>query len=266
MLRSSTTSFYDADGLGSITSLTNSSGSIAQSYTFDSFGNQTAASGSLTNPFQYTAREKDAESGLYYYRARYYDPTPGRFLAEDRIGFAGDGSNFYAYTLNDPANWVDPMGTNSQCPSFIAACRAPLPPPPPLPQPPGPPQLFRYNNPPPRTGPLAGEALDLANCISYHLGYGFVVTGGSECTPDGRHVPWSVPNSKHCTNQAFDMWPVGMDRMQVFCAAKACGAKFINNEGDHWHFETVAHKNGNVGSLPSECTCNLYGKQGGLQK
>lgn len=200
------------------------------------------------------------------YRARYYDSTPGRFLAEDRIGFAGDGSNFYGYTLNDPANWVDPLGTNSQCPSFIPACRTPLPPPPPSPQPPGPPQLFRYNNPPPRTGVLAGEALDLANCISYRLGYGFVVTGGSECTPDGRHVPGGVPNSKHCTNQAFDMWPAGLDRMKVFCAAKACGAKFINNEGDHWHFETVPHKNGNVGSLPSECDCNLYGKQGGFQQ
>ena len=197
-----------------------------------------------------------------HYRARYYDTNVGRFLSEDTIGFAGDGSNFYAYTLNDPANWADPMGTNLQCPSFIAACRRPLPPPPPSPQPPGPPQLFRYNNPPPRTGPLSGEALDLANCISYRLGYGFVVTGGSECTPDGRHVPGGIPNSKHCTNQAVDIWPGGLDRMTVFCAAKACGAQFINNEGNHWHFETVPHHNGNVGSLPSGCECDSHAKHG----
>src|SRR5579859_4658321 len=54
MLRSSATSFYQADGLGSVTSLSNAAGALAQTYTFDSFGNQTAASGSLTNPFQYT--------------------------------------------------------------------------------------------------------------------------------------------------------------------------------------------------------------------
>jgi len=49
-------------------------GALAQTYTFDSFGKQTASSGSLTSPFQYTGREFDPETGLYYYRARYYDP------------------------------------------------------------------------------------------------------------------------------------------------------------------------------------------------
>ncbi len=80
MLRSATTSYYHADGLGSVTSLSNSAGALAQSYTFDSFGKQTASSGSLVNPFQYTGRESDSETGLYYYRARYYDPGgwPGR--------------------------------------------------------------------------------------------------------------------------------------------------------------------------------------------
>jgi YD repeat-containing protein len=63
MLRSSTTSYYNADGLGSVTSLTNSAGAAAQTYTYDSFGNSTNSSGSLTNPFQYTGRESDAETG-----------------------------------------------------------------------------------------------------------------------------------------------------------------------------------------------------------
>ncbi len=109
MLRSSATSFYQADGLGSITSLTNTSGSIAQSYTFDSFGNQTGSSGSLTNPFQYTAREFDPETSLYYYRARYYDPSPGRFVNEDPVRFFG-GVQFYRYALNDPTQHRDPTG------------------------------------------------------------------------------------------------------------------------------------------------------------
>ncbi len=112
MLRSATTSYYHADGLGSVTSLSNAAGALAQTYTFDSFGKQTASSGSLTNPFQYTGRESDAETGLYYYRARYYDPTVGRFISEDPTGFKG-GLNFYPYVTNDPANQTDPMGFDS---------------------------------------------------------------------------------------------------------------------------------------------------------
>jgi RHS repeat-associated protein len=110
MLRSATTSYYQADGLGSITSLSSSAGALAQTYTFDSFGNQTASSGSLTNPFRYTARESDPETGLYYYRARYYDPGTGRFLGEDPLQFAAHGSNFYEYGVNSPSNFGDPSG------------------------------------------------------------------------------------------------------------------------------------------------------------
>jgi RHS repeat-associated protein len=77
MLRSSTTSFYHADGLGSVTSLSSAVGSIANTYTYDSFGNLTASTGSLVNPFRYTARENDTETGLYYYRAIYYGAVAG---------------------------------------------------------------------------------------------------------------------------------------------------------------------------------------------
>ncbi len=112
MLRSSTTSYYDADGLGSITSLSNSAGALAQTYGYDSFGKQTSSSGSLTNPFQYTAREFDPETSFYYYRARYYDPNAGRFLSEDPIGFEG-GGNFYRYVYNRPIGLTDPMGLSA---------------------------------------------------------------------------------------------------------------------------------------------------------
>ena len=107
--RSSATSFYEADGLGSISSLSSSAGALAQTYTRDSFGIQTASSGSLTNPFQYTARESDPETGLYYYRARYYDPTTGRFLSEDPVDFEA-GLNFYSYARNRASTYVDPLG------------------------------------------------------------------------------------------------------------------------------------------------------------
>jgi RHS repeat-associated protein len=108
-LQSGATSYYEADGLGSVTSLTSAAGAVANTYTYDSFGKQTASSGSVTNPFRYTGREFDMETNLSYNRARYFDPSTGRFLSEDPIRFTG-GTNFYAYTRNNPANYADPLG------------------------------------------------------------------------------------------------------------------------------------------------------------
>ncbi len=110
MLRGGATSFYHADGLGSVTSLSSSAGSIANTYTYDSFGKLTASTGSLVNPFRYTARDSDTETGLYYYRARYYAPDSGRLLSEDPLGYAGDGTNFYPYVHGNPVRFADPKG------------------------------------------------------------------------------------------------------------------------------------------------------------
>jgi len=62
--------FYQADGLGSLTELTDSTGFISQAYVYDSYGGIVDQVGTLPNPYTYTGREFDAESGLYYYRAR----------------------------------------------------------------------------------------------------------------------------------------------------------------------------------------------------
>jgi RHS repeat-associated protein len=112
MERGSTTDYYETDGLGSISSLTASTGSIAQSYTYDSFGNQTASSGSLTSYFRYTGRDFDTETSLYFYRARYYDESIGRFLGEDPTEIEGGDLNFYRYASNNPSNLADPFGLN----------------------------------------------------------------------------------------------------------------------------------------------------------
>jgi RHS repeat-associated protein len=108
-LRSGTSSYYEQDGLGSITSLSSSAGAVANTYTYDSFGKLTASTGTLTNPFQYTGREFDPETGTYYYRARYFDQNVGRFVNEDPIGFGG-GPNFYPYVHDNPVLFVDPTG------------------------------------------------------------------------------------------------------------------------------------------------------------
>ena len=110
MDRSGTVDYYEQDGVGSVTSLTASTGSIAQSYTYDSFGNTTNSTGSLTNFFRYTGREFDTETSLYYYRARYYDPTTGTFLSEDPIRWFSGTADFYDYVHNAPVNLIDPLG------------------------------------------------------------------------------------------------------------------------------------------------------------
>lgn len=108
--RASTTSYYQADGLGSITSLSSSSGALVNTYGYDSYGKVISSSGTITNPYTFTGRESDSETGLYYYRARYYDPGVGRFVGEDPIGFAGKTPNFYAYANNSPTKYGDPFG------------------------------------------------------------------------------------------------------------------------------------------------------------
>ena len=113
MLRSGTTTYFHADALGSVTSLSNTAGSLAKTYTYDSFGKLTASTGTLTNPVQYTAREFDSETGLNYYRTRYYDPNTGRFLSEDPVSF-DSGINFYRYVTNSPVNATDPSGEGSE--------------------------------------------------------------------------------------------------------------------------------------------------------
>jgi len=111
-LRSGTTTYYQQDGLGSVTSLSSSTAALANTYVYDSFGKLSASTGTLTNPFQYTGREFDPETSEYYYRARYLDNSVGRFISEDPIQFRG-GINFYAYVGNKSPNFNDPSGTQS---------------------------------------------------------------------------------------------------------------------------------------------------------
>ncbi len=92
-----------------MTQITDAAGFVVNSYEYDSYGNIESSIEGIANPFTYTGREFDAESGLYFYRARYYDPETGRFISEDPIGFAG-GFNLYRYVRNNPVKNRDPLG------------------------------------------------------------------------------------------------------------------------------------------------------------
>jgi RHS repeat-associated protein len=108
-LRNGTTLYYEADAIGSISSLSNGSGSLASTYVYDSAGKLTSSTGTFVNPYRFSGREYDTETGLYYYRARYYEPALGRFISEDPVGLFG-GANLFAYVANSPVNHVDPKG------------------------------------------------------------------------------------------------------------------------------------------------------------
>jgi len=113
------TFYYHRDHQGSIVALTDSAGTVVESFTYDNhYGtiiNHTKTT-ETNNPYAYTGRELDTDE-LYYYRARYYDPQIQRFISEDPIGFDSGDFNFYRYVGNSPINFIDPSGKDciSKC-------------------------------------------------------------------------------------------------------------------------------------------------------
>ena len=109
--------YYNRDGLGSVSEITDNAGTVIEKYSYDVYGKaviKDASDNMLTqsaigNRYGFTGRELDYETGLYHYRARAYSPELGRFLQTDPIGYY-DATNLYQYTGNSPNNFLDPLG------------------------------------------------------------------------------------------------------------------------------------------------------------
>lgn len=133
--KAGSTFYYHQDGLGTVTELTDTNGTVAKAYAYDAYGSILDSPGTVDQPYTYTGREFDSETGLYYYRARTYDSSSGRFLQKDPIlsptnQLMGEEGMFFGRTtwllpayldetrmlnpysavFNSPLNFIDPEG------------------------------------------------------------------------------------------------------------------------------------------------------------
>jgi RHS repeat-associated protein len=102
------TLYYHHDQLGSTRALTDGTGSVVATYSYDPYGNLTGSTGTVTNPFRYAGQYTDPETGYQYLRARYYDPTTAQFLTRDPLVTVTRDA--HGYVDRNPLNETDPSG------------------------------------------------------------------------------------------------------------------------------------------------------------
>jgi RHS repeat-associated protein len=141
--RSGTVSYDLSDGQNNVRLLTDANGAITDRYTYDAYGNLLSSQGTTVNPYRYTGQQLDSLTGLYDLRARYYDPTSGRFLSRDTAGIDVSNPvevNRYSYAEENPVNLTDPSGhaaaqEEEEILDAVVAAAEPLAPSPPPPAP-----------------------------------------------------------------------------------------------------------------------------------
>jgi len=241
--------YYHADGLGSITALTDDNAQTVETYTYKAYGQPTIksakgaelASSAIGNPYLFTARELDIESGLYYYRARYYDWLRGAFTQEDPIAFSGQNTNLYGYVGLNPMSFADPYG------------------------------LIRYNHPSPQTVPVTGQTEKSLTCVEKCLQkksgnpkLDLLITGGAEKMGHSK-------KSSHYTGEACDIAGPAFNKVQtnnVMSCAASCGFRagqyesFPNSVRNHWHLQ-LTPRNG-VPALPVPADMTIWERIRGL--
>jgi RHS repeat-associated protein len=109
--------FYHMDNADNVILVTNAAGDSIESYRYDAYGSFVAQTGSgeiegessIGNHYTFSSRRWDSETGLYYYRARYYSPVMGRFIQRDPSGYS-DSLNLYEYARSNTLRFIDPYG------------------------------------------------------------------------------------------------------------------------------------------------------------
>jgi RHS repeat-associated protein len=114
MTRGGNSYYYFMDGLGSVTNLLNSTNTLTENYTYDIYGAVSSSFSGVGNPYYFTGRRFDSETGLYYYRARMYDPGIGRFLQRDPLTWApNDPRLLFLSSLNDKVHSFSAIDSNN---------------------------------------------------------------------------------------------------------------------------------------------------------
>ena len=111
--RGTTVSYFLPDMLGSTRALTNTTGTITASYTYTAFGDVLTQTGTPNTDYLYTGQQYDSTTDLYSLRARYYNPTDGRFLSRDTWAYNFQNPvelNRYVYAMGNPISYTDPSG------------------------------------------------------------------------------------------------------------------------------------------------------------
>jgi RHS repeat-associated protein len=101
--------YYHQNALWSVEAITDSMASVVERDGYDAYGSPTTVPSGIGNPYLFTGRQLDDETGIYFSRARYYDPVKGRFLQRDPTEYP-PGANLYEYVMDMPTRFVDPSG------------------------------------------------------------------------------------------------------------------------------------------------------------
>ncbi|MBW4085753.1 RHS repeat domain-containing protein [Paenibacillus sp. S150] len=185
--------YYLYNGHGDVVQIVNTSGAVVNNYTYDEWGNITSQVEGTSNSFKYTGEMYDAETGLYYLRARYYDPGMGRFLNEDTVEGQIDNPlslNLYTYVENNPLIYSDPTGhykdsDNSELRRILA------------------PLTQAYNvakNAGDKQAMIDAEKMADAIRVSYYT----LITDGEYTYSSGKDVPSDVKYKKYTYNMLME--------------------------------------------------------------
>jgi len=211
-------SYFLQDHLASTLALSDGTGGVVERLSYEPYGG--GASSALTR-YTYTGRESDAEAGLFYYRARWFDPLSGRFLSEDPLKLENEDLNLYRYAASDPVSFADPFG------------------------------LYRFGGT--AHGPFGPELEKAMKCFDRCSGRDTVITSGRDSHPSndphskgngcdvGRNANPDLtrPTTEKCTKECF---PKTSYFQEEWNPPKVGGT--------HFHFQTTPGRNGSTGFRP----------------